>query len=1088
MADSFDELWGGTAKVDSQREPKPSEDAFDELWDTKPSEIKLSPYEKARLSNMEPVAGPLGPANPQEVTGLVSALTSPLVDLPTSRKKGGLPAMYNAVVKPLVESLETPGMLLAGPLLTESVPARIGAGLLFGSMAGKSGLEKMQSQDQQTQMEGRLELASVPLLALGGGAERARIRPPEGFVEPSKPVSEIVPKSQEPAVKSTASEAPPAALTEGETPAAPAVSEAKGEPAATGSPEPAIAETTVTPGVTQEVGPGMGAALASGEIPETGAGAEKYGIAERIREERAKAGQVDPVEPGVGINTPDSIERGREIIRTDQEAPEKLMTAFEQDPQRGISAEGMAVARAHGEALAAGARTIEDNFGTDSPQYKQAKEALSSWDKRSKAMQTEWHKAGMAQQGETDIDTGSFTGLERAHREATGKDFTPQQKPKAQKIAKQVNAASQSVQIAKAQLNKALNDDFGNLTERSNAEQRAFDAANKTVREAAARAADAENKARVAEEVRRRAEEKVQEDAKARAQRAVDKTKTSAAIRAAEAENKARVDQAVRDKQAADIQVRAAKRAQEAAWKVVREAAARAAKAERELMADPGRQIWEKAKAYLDQGIDDFDTIRNKVATDLGMKVDRVTRELAYSKRAKYAADDLWRKQQQARRLHEQAKSWLTSLEVPGYQKALAGIPKILFGLKVGFHGTVALGTHAPTVAFQPRFWKTYVTDFGKMYRMVGSSAYYERQVQDLLRRPNYITARRAGLVNDPFVFEDYNSPDTVKYFVKLSGMGNRGYSVLKILRQDMFDQMWEGLPKTAKIPEVAQAISDGLNHATGVVKGKAPKGANIGLFAPRLEASRVMWLAGDPIKAATTFLDWKNAGPGEKAFAMNQAKEKAWVAGTLVSMLALNQGFLAATDSKQRINFDNPFRSDWMKFKAAGMDFAYGNAMISMARLPVRLWVGIKNEGKLNKIILEDENTAKTLFDYARSQASPFAGLTLDLAFGRDFQERPLPRAGFGFLPGRTTIPKRLKAQGVTMPYSWTEFWSEQLTPIPFQEGLKEVWHGMGMNQEQAKSMNKAVATIAIMSATGGRLTDDWDLKKNEPIKITGF
>lgn len=125
--------------------------------------------------------------------------------------------------------------------------------------------------------------------------------------------------------------------------------------------------------------------------------------------------------------------------------------------------------------------------------------------------------------------------------------------------------------------------------------------------------------------------------------------------------------------------------------------------------------------------------------------------------------------------------------------------------------------------------------------------------------------------------------------------------------------------------------------------------------------------------------------------------------------------------------------------------------------------------------MVYEDENVATTLFGYARSQASPFAGLVLNLGLGRDYQRRPLPRAGFGLLEGKTNIPKRLQAQGITMPYTWTELWSEQLAPIPFQEALVEVWKtGMGMDKEQITEMKKAMATIAVMAGTGARFTED--------------
>ncbi len=492
--------------------------------------------------------------------------------------------------------------------------------------------------------------------------------------------------------------------------------------------------------------------------------------------------------------------------------------------------------------------------------------------------------------------------------------------------------------------------------------------------------------------------------------------------------------------------------------------------------------MWDKVKSYIESGMDDFDDIRTKVSTDLGMKDEQVTRLIVQKRRAKFLADDVWKKQQTARRVKEQARRWVANLSVPDYQKALQSIPRLLFGLKVGFHGTAALGTHAPMVAFQPPFWATYIHNFGRMYRMVGSPAYHEMQIQNLLRRPNFITARRAGLVNDPFTYEDYNSPDTAKYFGNLTGMGNRGYSVLKILRQDMFDQMWNHLPQTSQIPEVAQAIADGLNHATGVVKGKAPKGANLALFAPRLEASRVAWLAADPAKALDTVLRWKTATEGEKQFAINQVKEKAWVAGTLFTMLAINQGILSATGSKQKVNMTDPTRSDFMNFKAAGMDFSYGNAMLSMARLPIRLVANVRNEGKMNKVVYEDENVARTLFDYARSQASPVAGLALDLGLGRDFQERPLPRAGFGALPGKMNMPKRLQAQG-TKPYTWLEYATEQ-GPIPTEDPIREVWKkGLGMTDQQVAEHRKAwaaaVAKAAIMGATGGRMTDDTEKPK---------
>jgi hypothetical protein len=762
---------------------------------------------------------------------------------------------------------------------------------------------------------------------------------------------------------------------------------------------------------------------------------ETTGIAHRVSENRGMA-----PERGQGIAPAESVEHGRELLQQGLD-PQSVLDAF--NKTQAVRADDMAVVRAHLERLSKATNDAADAHGVDSPEYKAAWEAEKDWRAAVKPMQTEWHRIGQAQQGETDIDTGTFTGLQRLHQENTGTDFTPGQKKQGVRIAQTNKAAQEATGAAQDKFNQHL---AAKTTSMTTAEKAALDAANKTVREAAIAKADAENKARSA--------------------------------------------QAGRDKAAAKVQQKAAQKALDAANQRARQAAIDHAANERKLQGDPTLRVWTKAKDYLDKGVDNFDDIRKKLATDLGMSIEQVTRLLQQDKRAKYLADDLWRKQQKERNLKEQAKRWVQELSTPGYQKALQRIPRLMFTLKVGLHGTVALGTHAPTVAFQPRFWKAYVTNFGKMYHMVGSRAYYEGQVQNLLRADNYITARRAGLVNDPFIYEEYAmnpvvggvatiSPKFANAINNMTRMGNRGYSVLKMLRQDMFDQHWNQLPKSMQIPDVAKAIADGVNHSTGVVQGRAPAGTSLALFAPRLEASRVMWLAGDPAKAVGTLLNWKNASEGEKYFAMNQLKEKAWVVGTLGSLLALNQGVLSAFDKDQKINLTDPFKPDFLKFKVAGMNVSYGNPMITMARLPLRLFVGVQNEGKFNKIVYEDENVATVLFEYVRSQMSPFAATTTDLAIGRDFMRRPLPRAGFGLLPGKTNIPKRLKAEGI-VPYTWTEYGVQQAAMIPLQEVLKEVWgKDLKMDMPTFNLALNALATAIVMGGTGARVSEDYSLKQ---------
>ena len=697
------------------------------------------------------------------------------------------------------------------------------------------------------------------------------------------------------------------------------------------------------------------------DLPTDPGNKDVYGMAARVREERAKAGQVAPVPPGQGVAAEEMVEQGRLLLERGAD-PEARMAQFEKDGR--VSASDMAIARAHGENLAQIARNAEEKFGTDSDEFRAAQDALNKWDTRSKAMQTQWHATGQAQQGETDLDTGSFSGLQRAYKNTTGKDFTPSEAARAEEQARKVRTADQEAKAAQDDL-------FKNLPKQKPAKP-------------------------VAPE-------------------------------------------------------------------------------------DPRSDgnVWKKVREYIEKGQDDYKDIIGKVATDLAMPYDEVAKAIARNKTTKRLAADVWAKQLTARRMKEQARRFLQQTAIPTLQRSLQKIPRIMFGLKVGFHGTVALGTHAPMVAFQPPFWKSYFTDFVKMYRMVNpvgnkGQAYYEMQVQSLLHRPNFITARRAGLVNDPFTYEDYNSPDMAKYVGNLSGMGNRGYFVLKILRQDMFDQHWNGLPESLKTPEVASAIADDLNHVTGVTKAMAPKGANLALFAPRLEASRGAWLALDPAKAGATFANWRNATQAQKWAAINQVKSKAWVAGTMFGLLALNQGILTATGSKQKINLTDPMKPDFLKFKAAGQDVAYGGAMISLARLPVRL-AALREKGgsgKMAKLIYPDESMTSELERYVRSQLAPVAQPLADVAFKGDYENRPLPKMPLS--GAALPMPKRLAARGMK-PYSWTELTLDTVLPIPAEEPFKEVWsRGLGMSADDVKRYGDAFAKSLIMGATGSRLNQD--------------
>lgn len=922
-------------------------------------------------------------------------------------------------------------------------------------------------------------------------------------------------------------------------------------------------------------------AITPAQSPVTGS-RDITGLAARVRTERENAGMTDVTQPGAGIAPEASVERGRELVQSGAD-PEAIMQQFEKTNR--VSSDDFAIARAHTENLARATNQAEEKFGTNSPEFRAAYKTESDWASRTKAMQTEWAKSGHAQQGEVDIDTGTFSGIKRAYRDANDGEELPK---KDEAKAKELAAQNQKLEAEKAALLKRLSESVDKTTQKvephilaiANRIITASEGFAKSARERiAARGgrltagldpADLADHAIVGADyllhgIRDLAEwsakmtgefgayikphlkqiydesvkldnskftksagdngkikravksisEKSSKDAEDAAIAAAHKTVREAASKLADAEKKQSVAQSGKNKEASQVQFEAARKAAESAAKTVREAAARAAELENKkriaeatqkqvagtlpatrteflrfkggkMDADQVKALWDYTKKnYIDKGNSDFGDIVHKVATDLGLKFDDVANGLAQPKGTKALTDALWRKQTDARRVSESAKRWLRQVNSPILGQIVPRAARLMFGAKVFGHGGVAFGTHAPMVAFMPKYWNAYLKDFGKMYKMVFSPAEYEKNVQALRADPNFNTAARAGLVNDPYKVEDFNNPDMAQYFGRLSGAGNRGYFALKVLRQDMFNQGWNRLPETIKTPEMAKAMSDDINHITGVVKsGIGGNKASLALFAPRLLASRAAFLAGDPYKAveiATTAMSpskWKALPPEQKFQVINQVKQKATIVATAYGLLLANQAILNAIGSGQKVNLTDPTKSDFWKFKVAGMDFSFGNAMLNMARLPIRLWrIGAGDGGKMKHVIYPDESMYSAAGEFARSQASPMAGLGLDLVFKGDYQNRPLPQIpGYG---KPIPVPKRLAAQGI-QPYTWPEFFAEQASPIPLEEAEREVWRtGMGLSPAQQKQLVKAMGTTIVMMATGGRLTEDIQSKK---------
>lgn len=866
---------------------------------------------------------------------------------------------------------------------------------------------------------------------------------------------------------------------------------------------------------------------------------ETTGIAHRVSEARGTA-----AERGEGISAEDSVTHGRELLAEGGDPEE----AVRQHSATGaISADTMALVRAQAERLGRAAKDAEEAHGPDSPEYKAAAKADAEWIKKIKPLQTEWHKIGQAQQGETEIDTGTFHGLRRAYTEASGKDFTAKQAEQAREVAGKVKEATAEAETAKQNVIKAAlgedaakprrarpskiisdrakearariasrlenaftkqaveGEDHGGLLSKENLDDLAI-VASEYIAKGASKLADvSEHMVKEFGESIRPHLESIFAQAKEVKARMEDEQIT-AKVEAKKAELEARIkelqqkidtkDLNVEPKAASrpDIeQIEKLKQERESLREQLtgmREDAAKAQahedaiankaetiashKAGEAWTPEQAKALWQDAKEnYLDKGVEDFDDIRHGLAKDHNLPVEDVTKGLATPKGVREITDEMYAKASARRRTVNAAKDFVANAKYPGYQKFFRAVPSAFFNLATFGHGTVWSGTHSGVNWFNPEAVAGHFKALGQSFKLMGvhdGGAYHERMMQDLVRDPNFVMAKRAGLANDPFKYtDDYQNAGTVKMFRELGLIGNRGFDGLKLFRQFRFNQEWAKQPSSLQTPEMAKLIADSVNKATGSTRqSNLPSWTNIVFFAPRMELSRWAFLFGDPAKAAKTLiLDRDAATPEAHAAAMAQVKQKAIIAGTYFAALAVNQGLLSATNSPQSINFTDPHKSDWLSFKVEGHNVGIISPMIGSVRFLSNLGhIAFEERNRYEAKETRFSEAAGVAADYARGKLSPFAKVATDVAFQKDFRGNTMPWSD-------DRISARSQEHGIHQ-YGYGEYAAKNLLPIPLQEAITDAWKAQGMEEGQASQLLHAVMLGAVAGTVGARVSED--------------
>lgn len=769
---------------------------------------------------------------------------------------------------------------------------------------------------------------------------------------------------------------------------------------------------------------------------------------------------------GTFLSPEKQTERGRQLLSAGAN-PQAISDEFHRTGK--ISADDISVVRAHLENLVRAEQTAATKFGNDSIERKEAAEKVNQWKNEvAKEMGTAAGGAFSALQGEADLDTGSFVAMERAVKEKNGdKELTPTQSKEIKELSDKVSGLNNEVETLKNKLTEVIEKGVNEGKATKNIKSRAKDIA-AIIRKGKLSRPDIFSSASPASLVWDGALEtaaKTVEAAGTIAQAISDGLehiknsdwyKGLAPEQKNEAENafKNHLNDRVSDQHELSTQF--------------------VNKKGNSFTPEEAKDIWDYTKEnYLEKGVPYTDMINN-TATDLGLSYDQVVNAISQPKGAKEVTLEMFKKQYERNKAVRRAQEYVQSSNNSKARKFFNYLPSAFFNLKTYGHGTVGFFTHAGPNAFRPGVWGSYWPNFLKQFTFAyGDTGKYQMAMESLKKRPNFDTWNRAGLAVDPS--ESYDEYQMFGH--KLSWMGEagtRGFNALKVLRYDMAESFYHSASESAKADgNYLKDIAKLVNHATGATEVKTPKWLSASAFAPGLEISRWQRMITDPAKAIKTYGTWWRSTPSERAAAKivaSGAGQRLAVYGTL---LAANAGLLSYLGSKQKINFDDPSQSDWLKFKAGDKTIDFTSGVLNPMRLLTVLGRGayLSVEGTPRELKTKPQDKDfETIGQQARYKASPIMGTGLDLLTGQDALGNPLPwsniRPGFG--------KHKLDF--------WTEYVPDQL-PIPIEAGVKAAVDGMrsrGMSDIQINDIGNGLLQFGVEGFTGVKMSDDYSLKEN--------
>lgn len=425
----------------------------------------------------------------------------------------------------------------------------------------------------------------------------------------------------------------------------------------------------------------------------------------------------------------------------------------------------------------------------------------------------------------------------------------------------------------------------------------------------------------------------------------------------------------------------------------------------------------------------------------------------------RFQANDAWKAQYNRRQIVQQAKDMSRQQTMGPAWKMMRTLTDVPRSIATFGHAAVFPITHGGDLAFRPASWGAFMRGIFNTYSGAYNPAYHARIMANLERQPLFDTALRSGL--------DIGAGSHASGLIS-SVMGKsseRAWDMLKTMRFELWNREMQKFTTPdmthEQQVEVGRNLADWANHATGATTKPVFGKLGGALFGPKLTASKLSRLFGDPAKTIKTFSNWGAATPGEKAAAWTRLSGAAQYTGSLLGFLAVNQGLNMALGSKQQVNFTDPTKSDWLQFKAGGLEGYFPglhSEIRTLGQILATSWMSKKQlRGESRQAHLGD-----IVGQYAMGKVTPSISLAKDVLTGQNWSGRPLPWSSD---PGKPDKPGKLP----TSRMSWGEY-AGTMGPIPLQGPVGYVYDKMRQGGASAMDTTAIIKGLIIsgLGATG--------------------